>query len=187
MLAYAFWHWKRSEVSREVYEARQRAFQAALAADPPDGFLGGTTVRLDGAPWAAEGGEAYEDWYLIEDMTALGVLNDAAVTGSRRAPHHAVAELAAGGIAGIYLLRLGAALPVPRCSIWFAKPAGMSYPALDQALAPLAAAGSAGLWCRQMTLGPTPEFCLRAVASIALPPGFSGSAMALEPVFGPAS
>lgn len=79
MLAYAFWHWKRPEVSQEVYEARQCAFQEALAADPPEGFFGASTVRLRGATWAAGGGGAYEDWYLIADMTALGSLNDAAV------------------------------------------------------------------------------------------------------------
>ena len=184
MLAYAFWHWKRSDVSQESYEARQCAFQEALAADPPEGFLGGSTVRLHGAPWAAEGAPAFEDWYLIRDMTALGVLNDAAVSGSRKEPHHAVAALAAGGIAGVYRLRLGAALPAPRLAHWFAKPAGMSYAALDRVLAPILASGSAGLWCRQMTLGPTPEFCLQAQAAVDSPAGFSGLDLALEPIFG---
>jgi hypothetical protein len=184
VLAYAFWHWKRSEVPREVYEARQCAFQEALAADPPVGFVGGSTVRLRGASWAAEGAVAYEDWYRIGDMAALGSLNEAAVTGSRRASHHAVAELAAGGIAGVYRLRLGTALPAPRFSRWFAKPAGMSYAALDEALTPVVAGDSAAFWCRQMTLGPTPEFCLQAPAPIDLPAELSGLDLALEPIFG---
>jgi hypothetical protein len=184
VLAYAFWHWKRFEVPKEAYEARQCAFQEALAADPPEGFFGGSTVRLRGAPWAAAGGAAYEDWYLIGNMAALGVLNEAAVTGSRQAPHNAVAELAAGGIAGLYRLRLGAALPAPRSSRWFAKPSGMSYATLDQALTPAVAAASAALWCRQMTLGPTPEFCLHGAAPIDIPPEFSGLDLPLDPLFG---
>jgi hypothetical protein len=186
VLAYAFWHWKRSEVSTEDYETRQCAFQEALAADPPEGFLGASTVRLHGAAWAAAGGTAYEDWYLIGDMAALGSLNDAAVTGSRRAPHNAVAVLAAGGIAGLYRRRLGTALPAPRFSRWFAKPSGMSYDTLDQALTPVVAAASAALWCRLMTLGPTPEFCLHGAAPLEIPRELSGLDLALEPVFGPA-
>jgi hypothetical protein len=184
VLAYAFWHWKRSEVSQEAYEARQCAFQEALAADSPEGFFGASTGRLRGAAWAAGGAAAYEDWYLIGDMTALGSLNDAAVTGSRRLPHHAVAELAAGGIAGLYRLRLGTALPAPRFARWFAKPSGMSYAALDLALTPVVASASAALWCRQMTLGPTPEFCLHGAVPIEAPGEFSGLDLALEPVFG---
>ena len=39
MLAYAFWHWRQPDVSRETYEARQREFHEALAAHPPEGFL----------------------------------------------------------------------------------------------------------------------------------------------------
>jgi hypothetical protein len=184
VLAYAFWHWKQSEVSTEDYEARQCAFQEALAADPPEGFLGASTVRLHGAAWAAAGGGAYEDWYLIGDMAALGSLNDAAVTGSRRASHTAVAALAAGGIAGLYRLRLGTALPTPRFARWFPKPSGMSYAALDQALTPVIAEASAALWCRQLTLGPTPEFCLQGAAPIEIPRELSGLDLTLEPVFG---
>lgn len=182
-LAYAFWHWKRSEVSQDGYEQRQRAFQAALAAHPPRGFLRGTTLRIRGAPWAASGGPAYEDWYLVEDMAALERLNDAAVTGSRQAPHDTVASWAAGGIAGLYGLRVGAPLLRPGYASWFAKPAGMGYPALFDALAPLLAPGDAALWSRRLTLGPTPEFCLHSTAPLELPAGFEPQRFLLEPVW----
>ena len=182
-LAYAFWHWKRSEVAPASYEARQRDFQAALAAGKPAGFLGGTTVRLTGASWAGDGGVAYEDWYLVRDMAALESLNSAAVTAGRAAPHDAVASLAAGGIAGLYGLRHGAPLAPPAFSAWFAKPAGMSYPSLDAALAPLLHAGASALWSRRMTLGPTPEFCLQSLVRRELPDGFAAQHLALEPVW----
>jgi len=183
-LAYAFWHWKRSEVSLAVYEARQRAFQDALAADKPPGYLGGTSVRLTGASWAADGGPAYEDWYLVADMAALERLNEAAVTAGRTAPHDAVASLAAGGTAGLYGLRAGDPLALPAFAAWFAKPAGMSYPALTQAVAPLMRTSACALWSRRMTLGPTPEFCLQSMTPVELPNGFNARRFPLEPVWG---
>ena len=185
-VAYAFWHWKRPDVAAETYEVRQRAFQAALAADPPEGFLWGTTVRLSGAPWAAAGGTAYEDWYLVRDMAALERLNAAAVSAGRAAPHDAVALLAEDGTAGLYGLRSGAPLLQPAYSAWFAKPAGMGYAALDAALAPFLADGAGALWSRRMVLGPTPEFCLQSLTPVALPGGFKAQRFALTPVWGPA-
>lgn len=185
MLSYTFWHWKRPGVAAETYEARQRDFQAALAAHPPQGFLRGCTVRLRGAPWAADGAVAYEDWYFVRDMSALADLNEAAVSGPRRDPHQAVAHLADGGTAGLYGLRAGSAALVPAVATWFSKPDGMSYAALDEALAPLVAAGA--LWMRQMVLGPTPEFCLHTAAPVQLPPIFQVQRWPLEAVWSPGS
>lgn len=183
MLAYTFWHWKRPDVSPEAYETRQRDFQATLAAHPPDGFLHGITVRLQGAPWAAEGRTAYEDWYLVRDMASLDSLNEAAVTAARQGPHDAVAQLAAAGTAGLYRLRAGTPIFPPPLATWFRKPTGMSYPALFEALAPMVAAEPAALWMRQMTLGPTPEFCLHSSGPVELPPGIAGLTLALTPVW----
>jgi hypothetical protein len=182
-LAYAFWHWKRAEIRSEDYETRQRAFQLALAADPSSGFLGGTTVRLRGAPWAAGGETAYEDWYLVSDMTALGQLNDAAVSGSRQAPHDAVARYAAGGTAGLYGLFGGEPLNLPGFASWFSKPAGMTYSALRAVLAPVLTGSDTALWSRRMTLGPTPEFCLHSRRRVVLPVEFVGQSWALEPIW----
>ena len=169
MLAYVFWHWRREGVAPAAYEALQRRFHAALEAAPPDGFLGSRSAAITGAPWAADGGEAYEDWYLLEGSAALDPLNAAAVSASRQAPHDAAAAAAQGGTAGIYVLRLGAASDPPRAAAWFAKPSGMSYGALYGALAPVVEAEGGALWGRQMTLGPTPEFCLHAARPATLP------------------
>lgn len=181
-LAYAFWHWKRAEVPASLYESRQRDFQAALAAEKPPGFLRGTTARLRGAAWAAAGGPAYEDWYLVEDMAALERLNDAAITASRRQPHDAVAALAAGGTAGLYGLRGGEPLPLPAFASWFAKPSGMSYPALSELLRPLLEQNVA-LWSRRMTLGPTPEFCLHSMRPLELSGVLEAHRFSLESVW----
>jgi hypothetical protein len=169
MLAYVFWHWRRPDIPAATYEALQRRFHAALGASPPPGFLGSRSLALTGAPWAAAGGEAYEDWYLVEGSAALDPLNVAAVSASRQAPHDAAAAAAGGGTAGLYLLRSGSAGEVPRTATWFAKPAGLSYPALYALLEPLVRAEDGALWGRQMVLGPTPEFCLHTSGSVALP------------------
>ena len=183
MLAYAFWHWRRSDIDSGNYESHQRAFQAALALHPPEGFQGATTVKFSGAPWAAGGGEAYEDWYLVGGMSDLEGLNQAAVTAARQLLHDAVARLAAGGTAGLYGLVAGTPLTEPVMSSWFSKPAGMTYPVLVESLQPVVAAASGALWMRRMVLGPTEEFCLHTSAPVKLPPAFSASSHTRVPVW----
>ena len=159
MLAYVFWHWCRPDVNAATYEAAQRRFHAAVAAAPSPGFSHSHSAALRGAPWAAGGGAAYEDWYLIHASAALDSLNSAAITASRQAPHDAAAALASGGVAGLYTLRAGPAITAPTHAAWFAKPAGMTYAALDKLLGDVVAAGAC-VWMRYMVLGPTPEFVL---------------------------
>jgi hypothetical protein len=183
VLAYVFWHWRQSPSESEEYEARQRAFHAALAAEPPAGFHRSTTASLSGAPWAAGGGAAYEDWYLVDGMSSLEALNQAAVTGSRQRAHDSAAALAADGAAGLYALRAGRPVEVPTHAAWFGKPAGMKYAALFDELAPLLREAGAALWMRQMVLGPTPEFCLHGATPPALPPRYAALRLGLRPVW----
>ena len=166
MLAYVFWHWTHSPGAG--YEALQREFQSSLAADPADGFLGSWVTAISGAPWAAAGGAAYEDWYLLSGSAAIDRLNAAAVTGGRELSHAAAAAAAQGGTAGLYLLRRGEGRSPPRKTVWFAKPVGWTYDTLYSAVEPLLDRGAA-LWGRQMVLGPTPEFCLHSSGPIRLP------------------
>lgn len=135
MLAYVFWHRPAPGVAAEEYEARLRTFHETLAV-PSAAF------RLHHLPWKPEDG--YEDWYLVEDWTALGELNEAAVAAARRGEHDAAARLAGAGWAGI--LRLVRGAPEP--------PDGVRW----QTTAP--EDDAAPYWQRQMTLGPAPEFCL---------------------------
>jgi hypothetical protein len=169
VLAYVFWHRPRGHVAPAHYEAGLARFHAALAAHPPEGLRESLFARLDAAPWlGAADGPAYEDWYLVEDWTALGRLNDAAVHGPRRTPHDAVAAEAGAGIAGVYRRMLGAPRPAGAHATWFAKPDGLSYSELGADLDARLHGTDASLWQRQMTLGPTPEFCLLADAPVDL-------------------
>jgi hypothetical protein len=169
MLAYVFWHWRRPAVTASDYEAAQRRFHSALGAAPPLGFERSFSIGLEGAPWAAGGGEAYEDWYLVDGSAALDPLNAAAISASRQAPHDAAAALVAGGTAGLYSLRLGTPGPAPGTATWLAKPEGTTYRELFAALEPVVRSESGALWGRQMTLGPALEFCLHSRGPIPLP------------------
>jgi len=180
MLAYVFWHTRRQDVTREEYEQRLFDFHKVLRANAPAGAHGSRVLRLAGAPWLASAGnasETYEDWYFLEDSAGLDRINEAAVSGARQAPHDGVARLAAAGIAGLYRIRSGKRdLRAPR-ALWFSKPGAMSYAALAERFQ--GRASGEALWMRQMTLGPTPEFCLQSGAG--LPDGLTAQAsLAIE-------
>ena len=187
MLAYVFWHWKSARVDAADYEDRQRAFHATLRADPPEGFVSSLSIGISGIFWAGSGGEAYEDWYLVDGFGALGALNEGAVTGSRTRPHDAAAQGAESGAGGVYALRLGPVVPSPAVDSWFAKPAGMSYPELFRLLEPVTATPGVALWMRQMVLGPAPEFCLQSESAILLPNGIEAIDCPLRIVYAEAA
>ena len=183
LLAYVFWHWRQPSAATDAYEAAQLAFQRALAEHPSTGFVRSFSHAIVGAPWANNGGEAYEDWYLVRDSAALDPLDEAAVTAGRRGAHDAAASLAAAGTAGLYQLRLGTAPKTPRSAQWLVKPAGLSYPQLYAAVEPALAPVGGSLWMRRMTLGPATEFCVLADAPAALAPPFQMFAFRLRPVW----
>jgi len=182
LLAYVFWHWKRTEVASKDYEDRQRGFHAALAAAPSSGFIQSFSVGVSDAPWT-DSSDAYEDWYFVQDFAALGLLNEAAVSGSRLQPHDVAASVAAGGVAGVYGLQRGTALRPPRYAHWFAKPEGMSYRELFAQLAPVVDRAHGALWMRQMTLGPAREFCLHAAEPVSLPARLEALVIPLRPTW----
>ena len=149
-----FWHAPGAADDISTYEAALATFHASL--DPADisGFRGSHAFLVHGAAWTSSS-LVYEDWYLIDDFTALGTLNEAAVSGQRRRSHDNVAGMAGEGMAGVYALRRGAAEPPDTGrAVWFGKTAGVSY---DELFGRLGERRS--LWQRQMVLGPTPEFC----------------------------
>lgn len=184
LLAYVFWHWRQPSADRSTYESAQQEFQRVLAASPSTGFVRSFSHAIAGAPWANQGGEAYEDWYLVRDSAALDPLDAAAVTAGRKSAHDAAAALAANGTAGLYQMKLGTAPAAPRSSQWFIKPAGMSYPQLFAAIEPALAPVGGSLWVRKMTLGPSPEFCVlsRDPATLASP--FQMFAFQLRSIWG---
>jgi hypothetical protein len=173
MLAYFFTHWPLESISAEDYEAALRSFHQSLAAHPPQGFHQSWVIAVQGLPWANRGQAAYEDWYLVDDFAALGVLNEAAVSPPHQETHMAVARMTANGKGGVYALAQGTLEAAQmRCAAWFGKPAGMSYTTCLQQLAAITNQPGAALWQRQMTLGPGLEFCLHSPHPLTLPEGF---------------
>ena len=165
MLAYLFWHCARAEVAASDYEAALTAFHRALLQSRPQGYLGSFVVALESIPWLS-GRAGYADWYLVESSADLDTINRAAVTGAREAPHASVAALAHDGIAGLYRVSRGRLrLPGDRVEeTWVSKAAGERYEDFFARLE--GGIGEYGcLWQRQMTLGPTPEFCLQNFAA----------------------
>jgi hypothetical protein len=175
MLAYVFWHWPQPGIDQDTYVAHLVDFHQTLAVNKPIGFQHSAVFRIRNADWLNTQGDAYEDWYLLDDSAAMDRLNEAAVSGACEEPHNRVAREAADGIGGLYRLRAGQEeLSEARFALWLSKPAGVSYKDFYTALQPLTSQPGVALWGRQMTLGPTTEFCIHSTNPIELPAGFSG-------------
>ena len=184
MLAYVFWHWPQSTIDPDNYVNHLLDFHQILAANKPNGFHESVVFRIRGASWLNTNDEAYEEWYLLDDSAAMDPLNEAAVSGVCEEPHNRVAREAADGIGGLYRLRAGQQqLSQARYALWLSKPAGVSYKDFYTILQPLTSQPDVALWGRQMTLGPTTEFCLHSVNPIALPPGYSGFTISLHSIY----
>jgi len=164
-LAYVFWHTPSPGHPASSYEITLLRFHAALANDPPSGFVSSWTARISAASWMPGHGDGYEDWYLVEGFSALETLNAAAVSGTRAAPHDTAAEHTATGTAGLYRAWAGTIAPAAPNVVaqWLDKRPGMSYDRWRDALA-AAVPSTAVVWQRQLVLGPTPEFAVRSVA-----------------------
>jgi len=161
MLAYVFWHWPRPEIERGQYLDHLLEFHRILAANKPPGFQRSVVFGIENANWLNTNGEAFEEWYLLDDSAAMDHLNDAAVSGVCEEPHNRVARQAADGTGGLYRLRAGIAdLADAKFATWLGKPNGVAYKDFYASLQQLTSQPGVALWGRQMTLGPTTEFCL---------------------------
>lgn len=162
MLAYLFWHRPAEGVPSDAYEQAQERLHRSLAARPPEGFRGSASYRAPALPWLAGGEAGYEDWYLVDDWAALGVLRQAAVSGGHRTAHDQAARPSGPGAGAVYRLDEGEPRPADvRHAIWV-TPARQS-PRLEIAALLLGDGMDrrhAGLWRRELNLGPAPELCL---------------------------
>jgi len=173
MLAYVFWHWPQPGVDAQTYVDHLVSFHRTLNANKPLGFHGSRVFRMHGASWLDTRGDAFEDWYLLDNSSALDRINEAAVSGVCEAPHNLVAREAAGGTAGLYRVKIGSAtFEEPRFALWLSKPDGVSYADFYSTLNPFV---HGALWQRQMTLGPTSEFLIHSAAPIELPESWTAS------------
>jgi hypothetical protein len=167
MLAYVFWHWPQRQIETRSYVDHLIEFHRTLAANKPDGFHESVVFRIRNANWLKTDGEAYEEWYLLDDSAAMDRLNEAAVTGVCEEPHNRVAREAADGTGGLYRLRAGAEdLAQARYAVWLSKLGGVSYKDFYASQEPLTSQPGVALWGRQMTLGPTTEFCIHSPTQI---------------------
>lgn len=185
MLAYVFWHWAQQGASG--YESALARFHRRLAEDPPAGYAGSFAFRLAGQPPGIDSaGATYEDWYLLDDFAALGVLNESAVSAANRAAHDDVARAAVGAAGGVYRLRAGPPMPAAvRCATWFSKPRGIAYAEFYRAVPATAIAAGASLWERQMNLGPALECCLLAEDPLAVDGALDIAVVPLTLVYAP--
>jgi len=153
-----------------VYEDRLIQFQKAISASKSAGFRESAVFRVSSLPWVQGASASYEERYLLEGSFGLDPLNEAAISSACRGAHDAAAQLAAGGTAGLYRLRVGEpVLTRVQFCYWFAKPARTSYEDFYSRLRPVTVQPGIVLWGRQMVLGPTPEFCLDAPIRVKLP------------------
>lgn len=181
MLAYVFWHWPQSSIDRDAYVDHMADFYSTLSANKPFGFQKAIVYRVTGAPWLNTSGDAYEEWYLLDDSAAMDRLNEGAVSGACEQPHNRVAREAADGTGGLYRFRAGQEeLSQSRFALWLSKPAGVSYSEFYSTLKPLTSQPGVGLWGRQMTLGPTTEFCIHSSTQLELPQNYTGQTIRLE-------
>jgi hypothetical protein len=164
VLAYVFWHRPRPEADVDGYEAALVGFHRSLAHSRPAGLEASASFRVAELPWIEGEGTGYEDWYLLDGFSSLGVLNEAAVGRGHRSAHDHAARQTALGTAGLYALQDGdtKAWEQGVVGVWVEREPGSAAPALGDLLADGVAPEPACLWRRQMSFGPAPEFCLHA-------------------------
>jgi hypothetical protein len=195
MLAYLSWHRAAAGVEQATYERALERFHRSLAHRPPSGYRGSTAFRVAELPWLAsnageggDGGQAgrpaagkgarperagYEDWYLLDDWAAVGVLEEAAVSRGHLTAHDRVAALAGTATGSVYRLIEGSArLDRAGVAVWVSRPPGHEHPSLAALLGDGMEPDRGGLWRRCLGLGPAPEFCLLAAEA---PPGVAPS------------
>jgi len=181
MLAYVFWHWPQSSIARDVYLDHLADFHRTLAANKPTGFRHSIVYRISDAGWLNTTADAYEERYILDDSAAMDRLNEAAVSGACEQPHNRVAREAADATGGLYRFRAGNEEPAQsRFASWLSKPSGVSYDYFYATLQPLTSQPGVGLWGRQMTLGPTTEFCIHSPTQIELPENYTHQTIPLE-------
>jgi len=170
VLAYLFWHRPEPGADREEYERAQERFHRSLAQRPPDGFRASLALHVSELSWLSGEGPGYEDWYVVEDWTALGVLRQAAVGQAHSRAHERAATHSRQGAGAVYRLLDGQLRTLaPSTAVWVQPDRGQDTDDMAAMLLDGASAGT--LWQRELVLGPAPEYCLLAEAP---PAGVAG-------------
>jgi hypothetical protein len=210
VLAYLFWHRRAAAVERDAYERELERFHRSLAHRPPSGFRSSAAFRVGELPWLSQAtpaepqssepaadepeadvpGDAYEDWYLVEDWAALGVLEEAAVSRGHLSAHDAVASHARDGAGAVYRLIEGSAhVEHAEHAVWVSSAPRRERLSFGALLGDGIDPRAGGLWQRSLVLGPAPEYCLLAdeqpagVAASRLPAGWSALSTGRHPLW----
>jgi len=87
VLAYISWHTPARDTDTAAYEQALEHFHRSLAHRPPSGLRGSAVFRAPAPPWTGpvEAAHVYEDWYLLDSWSSVGVLEEAAVARAIRA------------------------------------------------------------------------------------------------------
>jgi len=195
VLAYVFWHRAAASVHEEDYERALVRFHRSLSENPPAGFCSSLTLRAPELPWLAGDGLGYEDWYLVENWTALGVLEAAAVSRGHAGAHESAARAMGTGTGAVYRLLEGAAkLEDAHAAVWVTRPGGAAALEITDLLGDGFDPERTSVFQRSLVLGPAPEVCLLStrtgpdaqtgVAATRLPTGWRAQAAAREPLVG---
>jgi hypothetical protein len=197
MLAYLSWHRAAPGVDRDAYEQALQRFHRSLAHRPPSGFRGSAAFALEQLPWLKAGtvqsaaDVGYEDWYLLDDWAAVGVLEEAAVSHGHLTAHDRIAALSGAATGSVYRLIEGSAhLDAALSAIWVSRAPGHENPSLAALLGDGMDPQLGSLWRRCLGLGPAPEFCLLAAeapegaAPTRLPSGWTAQVLARRRLYG---
>jgi hypothetical protein len=197
MLAYVFWHRPAAGIGEGEYERALGRFHRSLARRPPSGFRGSVALRAPALPWlpAREGSPdaGYEDWYVLDDWSSVGVLEAAAISRAHAGAHELAARHAGACAGGVYRLLDGEGSPRDaHLAIWVDTMGRSSDPAIADLLEDGMQPRASSLWRRCLVLGPAPQLCLlsadRAIepqtgpAPARVPPRWTLQAAAREPV-----
>jgi hypothetical protein len=150
-----------------------RRFHLELASATLDGFIASHTFSV---------GAGYSDWYLLENSSAMDVLNAAAVSGSRAPAHDAAARVAVDGVGKLLSLASGTPWFEAGFEVRFGKPAGMPYAAFYASHESRLEEPGVSLWRRMMVLGPPPEFCLISPKRVELPADMHPEVLPRKPI-----
>jgi hypothetical protein len=124
----------------------------------------------------------YVDWYVLSSFADLGPIREVAYRSPWVDAHRAAARLWGSGGAALYSTphRTGPPAPTGRVA-WFSAPSGRGRALLDRWRRDGPPRGT--LWRRQLSLGPSPEYCY--LGNAVPPPTLVSPADLLVPEFLP--